>query len=963
MSDDYENDHLVTELEEILCEVPSDFFDEHNFNPFKHWKEDPQYLVNLKANLERAVEKIVELKYKGFNRSSTSFSTILQKFMAAQNLLVTTQNVMQRSKRLLAGNAQQQNLANLYYQSMVHKKTLELLDKMDFLLGVPKQLDVFVNNRQYLHAVHLLIGSLALMASAEMNGIEALQDLHDELLARRNILQDILIEELNTVIYLHAAVDESANDSSLVTRPLNEISNSNPDYLLVGTEHTISIQFPSFLPPPTVVNDESSQSSLFDLEIRAEYIAAPKQSEFYVNILVHALDRLDRLASAEAALARRVKEELKKLLVSEIRGFKSKVDRKEKNLSMSTLGFLSASSEVLGELMDCIFESFTRVQQNHLNVIALFCSYMGKTSLPHYTAEALWNSMQSELSDMLLDYFSVQKKQAKMGVAAVKSAAVFSISKPLLLNFSFSFEESQIPSLAQLARAKKKEIAVEQTEVLERTPLKIASYFVAPSPYNIVSLYRRIVQFIDQSQSMMGLTSSNSQLRSFMNEFVQNVLLPRVHADSHIRVQDIVSSPAAFKPSELPRLQEDVDVKIDDNASHRNTGGVPVLRASIEICELIRHLFVDMFQLPTFVSAFVTVIEYVLSMFLEKCNEKLSEITNQTYVGAQLSNPAIFSQMQNDPLYQLMRLETRVPDAKTMETYFYEHEWQIYQALFSNQVVLERSQLILDSHRWSLLAIIAESAEFMNDRIRALADPSSLKDESFSLQKNSSTKRVRPSHFKTETKPRNQGNTTAAAKKIATIFGPNQDFMAGHFIQLADTCIFTLRMELSVHCFFFLNSIRSENYWQSEESMAPEPFILDLNADLTLAEEKLSGFLTTDKIRYLFGSMGYLMSSIIVNLLPQLINPRVNRNGVSQMVRNLFALQQNLTNIIVSQDSSFDRARQYWEMLNLNEEETIAKYQEAKSKEHQKIPHPFTANEIRALFLIHSPLRKAYTDK
>lgn len=55
---------LEEELAEILQEVPSDFFTEDKFNPFVHWREDPEYLEQLKGDMELAVNKIAERKYK-----------------------------------------------------------------------------------------------------------------------------------------------------------------------------------------------------------------------------------------------------------------------------------------------------------------------------------------------------------------------------------------------------------------------------------------------------------------------------------------------------------------------------------------------------------------------------------------------------------------------------------------------------------------------------------------------------------------------------------------------------------------------------------------------------------------------------------------------------------------------------------------------------------------------------------
>ena len=44
----------------------------------------------------------------------------------------------------------------------------------------------------------------------------------------------------------------------------------------------------------------------------------------------------------------------------------------------------------------------------------------------------------------------------------------------------------------------------------------------------------------------------------------------------------------------------------------------PLLRCAVELVDLVRALFTDMFQLPVFVSSYVAVVGYVLALFLEK---------------------------------------------------------------------------------------------------------------------------------------------------------------------------------------------------------------------------------------------------------------------------------------------------------------------------------------------------------
>ena len=608
-TDDNDNDILISELEEILYDVPSDFFDDCNFNPFKHWKEDPNYLIILKTNLELAVSKIVELKYKGFNRSSSSFSNILAKFTAAQNLIISIQKNMQHSKRLLLGNTQSSNLQNLYYQSIMHKKVLDILDKMEFILSVPKRLDEFIKQKKFLHTVYLLIGTLGLLTHADINGIEALQDIHDELLSKRNIIQDLLIDEITEVLYKPNKKEDEVDaelkrgKSNIINVPAASFAGSRSDQVQASfidvNSKPAGEMFPSFLPP---MEHTSTSEMLFSEELKTDYDISPTNNPLYLHILVAALNKLDRLASAETAIARRVRDELKKIIVSESKDFKSSIIRKDKTVLVSSLGFVSPSSEMLVELMDAIFLRFSGILPTSLSLIDLFCTYLKMPVLPHYNAEHIWMIMQAELAEMIGEYMAVQKKQ-KMA-PTLKSEGLISLSKTRKLDFSFSFENSQLPSMAQLTNKVKYE---EPPEVMERAPLRIASYWITPSPYNMVPLYRRVVQFVDVAQSMMSSTNPTSSLRVFMNDFISNVLLPRIHADAHVKVQDIMSSPGSFKTSDREPNRDDEEKKDQ----------IAVLRCSIEICEVIRQLFTDMFQLPNFVNQYVTVMEYVLGLFLE----------------------------------------------------------------------------------------------------------------------------------------------------------------------------------------------------------------------------------------------------------------------------------------------------------------------------------------------------------
>jgi hypothetical protein len=93
-----------------------------------HWKEDPAYLEQLKGELERAVDKIAERKYKGFNQSISSFTAILKQFTAAQNTFARLQQQVP-----LTGDCDCCELAS----STTHSMRLSVVLSLNFRHSIP----------------------------------------------------------------------------------------------------------------------------------------------------------------------------------------------------------------------------------------------------------------------------------------------------------------------------------------------------------------------------------------------------------------------------------------------------------------------------------------------------------------------------------------------------------------------------------------------------------------------------------------------------------------------------------------------------------------------------------------------------------------------------------------------------------------------------------------------------------
>lgn len=135
-----------------------------------------------------------------------------------------------------------------------------------------------------------------------------------------------------------------------------------------------------------------------------------------------------------------------------------------------------------------------------------------------------------------------------------------------------------------------------------------------------------------------------------------------------------------------------------------------------------------------------------------------------------------------------------------------------------------------------------------------------------------------------------------------------------------------------------------ESYMCNSNAMDPDKNVNDLNKSLSSFEEIATACMGNYKFRYLFEGVGFLVSSILISNVAEI--KRINQNGIKKMCRNIFAIQQNLTNITMSREGDLDRARQYYELLYSNPDEILTSIEEQDAK--------FSKREYTDLLSLHA---------
>ncbi|CAF0822807.1 unnamed protein product, partial [Didymodactylos carnosus] len=135
-------------------------------------------------------------------------------------------------------------------------------------------------------------------------------------------------------------------------------------------------------------------------------------------------------------------------------------------------------------------------------------------------------------------------------------------------------------------------------------------------------------------------------------------------------------------------------------------------------------------------------------------------------------------------------------------------------------------------------------------------------------------------------------------------------------LTLSYDMLLVLFLEIRLHCFYHLSLLfRNASHYSSVIDTDPDENILNLNRDLTRLQETLMSSLNDEKFQFLFQGLGFVLATILIRSSPRFI--RISETGITKMCRNIFSIEQTLTQIrtIGGGDAELMRAHRYYELL------------------------------------------------
>ncbi|KAJ1892330.1 exocyst subunit, partial [Kickxella alabastrina] len=356
----------------------------------------------------------------------------------------------------------------------------------------------------------------------------------------------------------------------------------------------------------------------------------------------------------------------------------------------------------------------------------------------------------------------------------------------------------------------------------------------------------------------------------YLQVFFRTVFLPRAEAYAMQLFDAVTSASDAF----------DIDLNTYFN-------GRPIFRSAAAIVPLLHRFGTLLNNLNSFKGENWGILLQLSNKYYEKCGELFRDTVrspeNQVYTSVKWSETPDLQQLFGRKLKQA-NARIRAPETGAD----IDREIRLEESLKTERS-LHLSELIFDLKRLVCTAQLHQTLEWLLVQFNKV-----------------SADRV-------HTLSRHDGATSVALLKKHEA---DKSKIVGRYTALSVQCLMVLRIEVRAHCTYYLDlATREGSYYLESDAVEPDQYIQALNADVSAIEDKMESCLPADRLALVFGGISVLMAHTLI------ANTRYIRHfnaaGNRKMIRNILALQQNLTNIALPEESGLDKARRFYELYDM----------------------------------------------
>ncbi|XP_035175567.1 exocyst complex component 4 isoform X1 [Oxyura jamaicensis] len=866
-----------------------------------------------KGRLEEAYEKcdrdldeLIVQHYTELTTAIRTYQSITERITNSRNKIKQVKENLLSCKMLL--HCKRDELRKLWIEGIEHKHVLNLLDEIENIKQVPQKLEQCMASKHYLNATDMLVSAVDSLEGPLLQ-VEGLSDLRLELHSKKMNMHLVLIDELHRHLYIKSTNrvgqrnKEKGRISSLVkdasSVPLMDVTNLSTPRKFLETSQ--------FSTPGSSSSEYLSVRETSLLEIKEDTDLDPEEnSTVFMGILIKGLAKLKKIPETVKAIQDRLEQELKQIVKRSTTQVADNGYQRGENISQEN------QPRLLLELLELLFDKFNAVAAAHSVVlghlqqtVASPCSqYDGDIKL--YDMVDVWVKIQDVLQMLLTEYLDMKNTrtasepstQLSYASSGREFAAFFAKKKPQRpKNPLFKFESSSHAiSMSAYLREQRRELYSRSGELQGGPDDNLieggGSKFVCkPGARNITIIFHPLLRFIKEIEHAMELgPAKQCPLREFLTMYIKNIFLNQVLAEINKEIEGVTK---ASDP-----------LKILANADTMKILGVqrPLLQSTVIVEKTVQDLMNLMHDLSAYSDQFLNMVCVKLQEYKDTCTlayRSIAQSDEKLVISASWAKDDDISRLLKSlPNWSNMAQPKQLrPKREEEEDFIRAAFGKESEVLIGNlgDKLIPQQEILRDVSDLKALANMHESLEWLAGRTKAAFS---------SLSATQTMSPGQDSHASMEHLP--------ASEQILQTLSE----LARSFQEMADRCLLVLHLEVRVHCFHYLIPLAKQGNYAivaNVESMDYDPLVVRLNKDISAIEEAMSASLQQHKFQYIFEGLGHLISCILINGAHYF--KRISESGIKKMCRNIFILQQNLTNITMSREADLDFARQYYEML------------------------------------------------
>ncbi|XP_017349913.1 exocyst complex component 4 [Ictalurus punctatus] len=858
---------------------------------------DVQDRETEKSRLEDAYEKcdrdldqLIVQHYTELTTAIRTYQSITERITSSRNKIKQVKENLLSCKMLL--HCKRDELRKLWIEGIEHKHVLELLDEIENIKQVPQKLEACMASKHYLHATDMLVSAVKSLEGPLLQ-VEGLSDLRLELHSKKLNIHLVLIDELHRHLYIKSTsrVGQRGKDKGRLGGSAPKDSSVLEVSSLTPRKLTETSQFST-----------PSASSIRDLQDDLDTDPEENSAEF-MGILIKALAKLKKIPETINAIMERLEPELKQILKRSTTQIADHAYQRGESLAQDN------QPRLLLELLELLFDKFNAVATahsivlNHLQQIVVSPSG-AQEGIKLYEQADVSAKIQTVLQVLLMDYLDVKNTRSAAEPTAQLSyastggdfGAFFAKKKPLRPKQSlFKFESSSHAiSMSAYLREQRRELYSKSGELQGGADDNLieggeTKFLCKPGARNITVIFQPLLKFIQEIELSMG-PGKQCQLRTFLTYYINELFLNQVRTETNKEIETVtkVADP----------------LKILASADTMKNLGVqrPLLQSTVIVEKSIQDLMSLMQDLSAYSNQFLEMVCDKLKEYKEICNTAYRSVVQceekLTISASWAKDEDISRLLQSLPnwanMTQPRQLRQKREDEEDFTRAAFAKESEVLTGNLGDKLI-PQNEILRDVSDLKALANLQESMEWLAVCLKGFFS---------SLPQSSSA---------------SPGSDTQASSESARnrehILQTLSD-LARSFQDIADRCLLVLHLEVRVHCFHYLIPLAKQGNYAivaNAASMDYDPLVVKLNKDISAIEEVMGAALQQHKFQYIFEGLGHLISCILINGAQYF--KRISESGIKKMCRNIFVLQQNLTNITMSREADLDFARQYYEML------------------------------------------------